>query len=80
MDVLNKFDFVINYIPGPTNVLADALSCIYSDEPDRIERAASEYVEDDRAGLPVTKQVLDILRLVYTGAVAIVSFMPRWSS
>lgn len=80
MDVLDKFESMINYIPGPTNILADALSCKYSDEPDRIERAASEYIKDDRAGLPVTKQVLNILWLVYTGAAAMVSFTPRWSS
>lgn len=47
IDTLNQFDFTIHYIPGETNVLADALSRIYSDEPLGTVRAASEYVEDD---------------------------------
>ncbi|KZT18656.1 hypothetical protein NEOLEDRAFT_1019852, partial [Neolentinus lepideus HHB14362 ss-1] len=50
LDVLNEFDFSIHYIPGETNVLADALSRIYSDEPLRIVRAESEYVGDDGTG------------------------------
>jgi hypothetical protein len=33
LDVLNEFSFKVNYIPGETNVMADALSRIYSDEP-----------------------------------------------
>ena len=52
MDVLNEFDFSIHYIPGETNVLADALSRIYSDEPMGIERAGSEYVGEDTANMP----------------------------
>ena len=30
LDVLNEFDFTIEYIPGETNELADALSRIYT--------------------------------------------------
>lgn len=47
VDTLNQFNFVIYYIPGETNVLVDALSRMYSDEPVGIVRASSEYVEDE---------------------------------
>ncbi|KAJ3013108.1 hypothetical protein NUW54_g1685 [Trametes sanguinea] len=73
MDVLNEFKFSIRYIPGETNVLADALSRLYSDEPSGTERATSEYVGDDGAGLPT-------VRAVYTGAAAVVDFSPRRSA
>jgi hypothetical protein len=46
LDILNEFDFEIEYIPGETNELADALSRIYSDEPEGVVRATSEYVDD----------------------------------
>ena len=45
MDVLNEFDYTIEYIPGDTNELADALSRIYSDERG-VVRAESKYVND----------------------------------
>jgi hypothetical protein len=46
LDIINEFDFDIDYIPGETNGFADALSRIYSDEPSGVVRADSEYVED----------------------------------
>ena len=46
LDVINEFDYDIEYIPGNTNELADALSRIYSDEPEGVVRADSEYVDD----------------------------------
>ena len=46
LDVLNEFNFKIEYIPGEMNKLADALSRIYSDEPEGVVRAESEYVDD----------------------------------
>ena len=46
LDILNEFDFTIEYIPGETNELADALSRIYSDEQEGVIRAESEYVID----------------------------------
>ena len=46
LDVLNEFEFEIEYIPGETNGFADALSRIYSDEPKGTVRAESEYVND----------------------------------
>ena len=44
IDVLNEFDFNIQYIPGETNKFANALSWIYSDEPAGVVRAESEFV------------------------------------
>ena len=46
LDILNEFDFNIEYIPGDTNEFADALSRIYSDDPKGVVRADSEYVTD----------------------------------
>ncbi|KAJ3002426.1 hypothetical protein NUW54_g5855 [Trametes sanguinea] len=73
MDVLNEFRFTIKYIPGDTNVLADALSRLYSDEPSGTKRATSEYIGDNGAGVPA-------VRAVYTGAAAVVDFSPRRSA
>ena len=47
LDVIYEFDFEIQYIPGETNIFADALSRIYSEEPDGVVRADSEYVIDE---------------------------------
>ena len=47
IDVLSEFDFDIEYIPGEMNTFADALSRIYSNEPLGVNRASSEYVEDE---------------------------------
>lgn len=54
LDVLNEFDFEIFYIPGKTNVLADALSRLYSEDAPGTVRAESEHIveasdEDDSA-------------------------------
>ena len=62
------------YIPGETNVFADAPSRIYSDELNGIMRAESEYVgkdDEDSEGndLPGTTRPL------YTGSAAIVPTM-----
>ena len=46
LDVLNEFDFNIQYLPGDQNTFADALSRIYSDEQEGVVRADSEYVID----------------------------------
>ena len=46
LDVLNEFDFEIEYIPGESNQFANALSRIYSDEPKGVVRADSKYVND----------------------------------
>jgi hypothetical protein len=46
LDVLNEFDFEVEYIPGETNTFADALSRMYSHEQEGVVRAESEYVHD----------------------------------
>ncbi|PIL28086.1 hypothetical protein GSI_09840 [Ganoderma sinense ZZ0214-1] len=80
MDVLNEFRNKIHYIPGELNVLADALSRLYSDEPDGIVRAMSEYVGRDGSDDRDEEPFMDILRPVYTGAAAVVDFQPRRST
>jgi len=43
LDILNEFDYNIEYILGNTNEFADALSRIYSDELKGVVRAESDY-------------------------------------
>ncbi|KAF7375484.1 DNA/RNA polymerase [Mycena sanguinolenta] len=47
LETLGEFDFEIEYIPGTTNVLADALSRIYSADLPGTMRAPSEFVPHD---------------------------------
>ena len=78
LDVLNKFKFKIHYIPRSTNVLADTLSRIYSNEPLGIEHVTSEYVGEDGVGVPVMlHRPDDILHPVYTGAAAVIGLALR---
>lgn len=80
MDTLNEFDFDIQYIPGETNHLADALSRIYSDEPPAVVRASSEYVSDDEPQRPDAQDRLrraaELAQPVYTGAALLASIEP----
>ena len=46
LNVLSKFDFSIEYIAGKTNILADALSHIYSDKPPGVVQAETEMLID----------------------------------
>jgi RNase H-like domain found in reverse transcriptase/Reverse transcriptase (RNA-dependent DNA polymerase) len=61
LETLSDFDFTVQYIPGDTNVLADALSRIYSADAPGTVRAESEFVSDDaEGGIPVAvARVLD---------------------
>ena len=45
IDTLSEFDFDIQYIPGETNGLADALSRVYSNEPKGMIRSETKYVD-----------------------------------
>jgi hypothetical protein len=72
LDVLNEFSFKINYIPGETNVLADALSCIYTDEPLGVVRAESEYVGNDDDESDPRRDLPGTSRPIYTGSSAVV--------
>ena len=47
MEKIGKFDFEVVYIPGVKNVLADALSCIYSNEAPGTVCTPSEYTYHD---------------------------------
>ena len=80
MDVLNEFRYKVHYIPGEMNVLADALSCLYSDEPAGIMRATSEYVGRDGSDDEHEDEGVDILRPVYTGTAALLDVQPRRSA
>jgi hypothetical protein len=46
LEVLSKFNFSIHYIEGSKNILADALSHIYSEEDDGTVRALSKYIQE----------------------------------
>ncbi|QRV81672.1 Transposon Ty3-I Gag-Pol polyprotein [Ceratobasidium sp. AG-Ba] len=47
LEVINEFDFDIIHIAGEENKVADALSRMYSDEPEGMVRAESEYLKED---------------------------------
>ncbi|KAL7279389.1 hypothetical protein ACG7TL_007230 [Trametes sanguinea] len=55
LEKISEFDFEIEYVPGVENVLADALSRIYSNDQLGTVRAASEYVtfDADEDGVPL---------------------------
>lgn len=83
-DILNKFSFTVNYIPGESNILADTLSHIYSAEPMGTTHAESKYVgkdegDSDGEGLPGT------LWPIFTGTAAVIQPLandpaPQWSA
>jgi hypothetical protein len=57
--VLSDFTFEVKYILGPSDVFADALSCINSNKPAGVVRAESEHVvETDASSLPTALHVL----------------------
>jgi len=62
IDVLSEFDFGIQYIPGDTNGLADALLRVYSDEPQGVVRAESELIDE---GKDVRTEVLPRVHPIY---------------
>ena len=58
MEKLSEFDFVVEYVPGADNVLADALSRIYSNDAPGTVRAPSEYTEHDELAAHVPSEGL----------------------
>jgi hypothetical protein len=72
LELISSFDFEIKYIPGETNMLADVLSRIYSNEKKGAVRAPSEYVmlEEDLQ-TSITAAALNLISCpLYVGAVA----------
>ncbi len=47
LEKLSRFDFEVVYVPGPENLLSDALSRLYSNEQPGTVRARSEYTYHD---------------------------------
>jgi hypothetical protein len=47
LEKISSFDFEVVYVPGTENILADALSRIYSDDPPTVTRSLSEYTYHD---------------------------------
>ncbi|KAJ3473941.1 hypothetical protein NLI96_g12741 [Meripilus lineatus] len=81
VDVLNEFNYEINYIPGETNTLADALSRIYSDEPMGTVHARSEYVQDENSDNEDPPELENEESMpIYTGSAAIIELEQRRSS
>ncbi|CAA7268127.1 unnamed protein product [Cyclocybe aegerita] len=49
LEKISSFDFEVIYIAGSENILADALSCMYSDDLGNVVRLRSEYTYHDVA-------------------------------
>jgi RNase H-like domain found in reverse transcriptase/Integrase zinc binding domain len=59
VDVFSDFSFEVRYIPGESNVFADALSCIYSNKTAMMVRAESEHAHEiDVPDMPTSLQHL----------------------
>ncbi|CAL1702710.1 unnamed protein product [Somion occarium] len=68
LEKISEFDFTIEYVPGIDNILANALSCIYSNDRPGTVRAASEYTTFDETSLqPTFLESLSISVPVYVG-------------
>lgn len=82
LERISEFSFDVQYVPGVDNVLADALSRIYSNDRPGTVRAASEYVQyDDDENLPHSLSAVNISAPVYVGLeAAAVTGRPRRST
>lgn len=67
LEALSEFDFEITYLPGTDNVLADALSRMYCNEPKGTVRSASEYVSAEEEDSPRGLLLNFVSAPVYTG-------------
>lgn len=47
LEKISEFNFKVEYVSGESNVLADALSCIYSNDQPGTIHASSEYTQHD---------------------------------
>lgn len=67
MEEISDFDFEIVHVPGVQNILADALSCLYSNEACGTVCAASEYLLEEDGDRPA-KLILSLISApCYTG-------------
>ena len=68
MEKILEYDFIVQYIPGIENILANALSRIYSNDRPGTIRAPSEYAQHDNDdGLPRRLPLLGISNPVLVG-------------
>lgn len=68
MEKIAEYDYEVQYVPGVENVLADALSRIYSNDSPRTVRAASEYTQyADESGFSSRISAQAISMPVYAG-------------
>lgn len=77
LEDISDFDFEIEYIPGETNVLADALSRMYSDESKGTVRAFSEYVTVEEENAPLRILLSLVTSPLYTGGSLLLSAITR---
>ena len=66
IEKISEFNFEITYIPGSENVLADALSRIYSNDSPGTVRAPSEYTQHDEGSYSAHLERTEISMPVYT--------------
>lgn len=77
LEKISEYDFRVEYLPGVENVLADALSRIYSHDPPGTVRASTEYTQhDDAETLPTLLESLSISQPVVVGVEAL-AIQPR---
>ena len=68
MEKIAEYDYEVQYVPGVENVLADALSRIYSNDSPGTVRAASEYTQyADESGFSSRISAQAISMPVYAG-------------
>ncbi|OBZ62662.1 Retrovirus-related Pol polyprotein from transposon 17.6 [Grifola frondosa] len=77
LEKISEYDFEVEYVPGVENVLADALSRIYSNDGPGTVRAPSEYAaHDDSIASPATLEAHAITMPVLVGLEALAT-MPE---
>ena len=80
LEKISAFDFDVEYVPGADNVLADALSRIYTNDAPGTVRAPGEYVQhDEDDGFTIALSAVDITAPVFTAheGAALMAVGPR---
>ena len=83
LEAISEFDFEIVYVPGMSNILADVLSRIYSNDAPGTVRAAAEYPQHDEQNPPLNPEEISMPVLVGLEANAIsmqsqTRVKPKW--